>query len=378
MKNSINGHLCIVFAQEHYNPLGLIRGLGENGIFPVYVSIKRRGEVATKSKFISKLHHVDSVIDGYNLVMAAYGNFDYEHRPFILFSDDKSIGYFDLHYEEIKDKFIIFNAGASGKINKYMDKNAIMLLAQKHGFNIIDSWVVNTGDIPKDLIYPILTKDISPNSGSWKSDVFICQNEAELKNAYTMISSPIILIQRFIDKENELALQGYAIDHGRQIQIITAMNWKYLIKGYYSPYHNVRMFNDLEMEQKLQEIFVEIGYEGIFEVEFLTTKENTNYFLEINFRASAWNHTTNFAGMSEAYLWIKGMLNGYIDSTDRKEFEEFTSMSEIIDFGKRVDSGMISFQEWLKEFKEAKCTYYYNKYDMGPYDYVSDKWDQYK
>ena len=29
-------HLCIVFAIEHYNPLGQIRSLGEAGVHPIY------------------------------------------------------------------------------------------------------------------------------------------------------------------------------------------------------------------------------------------------------------------------------------------------------------------------------------------------------
>ena len=41
MSNSYNGHLCIVFALEHYNPLNMIRAFGENGINPVYISVKR-------------------------------------------------------------------------------------------------------------------------------------------------------------------------------------------------------------------------------------------------------------------------------------------------------------------------------------------------
>ena len=73
MNNKYNGHLCIVFALEHYNPLNMIRALGENGINPVYISVKRRYEVATKSKYISELHRVDSVEDGYQLLMEKYG-----------------------------------------------------------------------------------------------------------------------------------------------------------------------------------------------------------------------------------------------------------------------------------------------------------------
>ena len=48
----------------------------------------------------------------------------------MLFSDDKSVGYFDLHYDEIKDKFICFNAGKQGRINEFMDKQRILELAK--------------------------------------------------------------------------------------------------------------------------------------------------------------------------------------------------------------------------------------------------------
>lgn len=378
MNNLYKNHICIVFAQEHYNPLGLIRGLGENGICPVYISVKRRGEVASKSKYISVFHRVNSVREGYNLLIEKYGNFDYDHRPFVLFSDDKTVGYCDEHYDDLSDKFIFFNAGTANGIAEYMDKFRVMQLAKKHGFKALDSVVVKRGEIPKGLVYPIITKDISPNSGAWKSDVFICENEKELKAAFEKIQSPSVLIQHFVNKKNEFALEGFSVNHGNDIHICTAMTWKYLIPGYYSPYHDVSMFKDSDMEKRLRAIFKEIGYEGIFEVEFLIDQDGTFYFLEINFRASAWNYTTSVAGMPMSYLWVKSMLNGHIDDGDKKEFEDFTSMSEIIDYGKRVDSGKVSLAEWLKDFKEAKCTYYYNKDDLGPWEYVSDKWDEYK
>ena len=381
MNNSFNGHLCIVFALEHYNPLNMIRAFGENGINPVYISVKRRYEVATRSKYISKLHRVDSVEDGYTLLMKDYGDVAARTgcKPYIVFSDDKSVGYFDLHYEEWKDKFITYNAGESGRINEYMDKFQIQQLAKKHGFNVLDSYVVGKNDpLPDNLWYPIITKDISPNSGSWKFDVYICKDEQELKEAIQKIESPLIMIQHFVDKQNEMALEGYTINHGKEMQIITQMTWKYLIQGYYSPYHDVCMFTDKEMEKKLQAMFEEIGFEGIFEVEFLIDKDGTYYFMETNFRASAWNPTCKVAGMPLDFLWVKGMENGYIDPADRKEFEPFTSMSEVIDYGKRVDSGNISLAEWLRDFKDAKCVYIYDKEDRGPWDSVIDNWNLFK
>jgi len=370
----------IVIALEHYNPLGQLRSLGKMGINPIYISVRRNGDVASKSKYISKLHKVDSVEAGYELLMKEYGNEQEGNLPYLLFSDDKSVGFFDLHYDEWKDKFIAFNAGKQGRINKFMDKYEIQQLAKKHGFNVLDSYVLNTENpiIPDSLEYPVITKDISPNSGAWKSDVHICKDEAELKSMISLIKSPLIIVQHFVDKQNEMALEGYTIRGGKEMQIVTKMNWKYLIQGYYSPFHDVRMFEDEDMGRKLQEMFEEIGFEGIFEVEFLIDKDGTYYFMEINFRASAWNPTGLVAGMPLSYLWVKGMENGYIDPADRKEFEPFTSMSEVIDYGKRVDGGMVSIAEWLRDFKDAKCVYIYDKDDRGPWDAVIENWENFK
>ena len=110
---------------------------------------------------------------------------------------------------------------------------------------MLDSYVIKKGDsVPADLWYPIITKDISPNSGSWKFDVFVCQNEQELKDAMEKITSPLVMVQHFVDKQNEMALEGYTINKGTEMQIITEMKWKYLIQGYYSPYHDVILFED--------------------------------------------------------------------------------------------------------------------------------------
>ncbi len=373
----LQDHKFIVFALEHYNPLGMIRGLGCMGINPIYISVKRRYEVATKSKYISKLHKVNSIQEGYDLLMREYGH--EEVKPFLLFSDDKSVGFFDFHYEEWKDKFISYNAGIQGRINHYIDKYEIQQCAKRHGFNVLDSFIIHKdGEIPKDLWYPVITKDISPNVGNWKADVFVCHNEEELIGTMERIASNEIMVQHFVDKQNEMALEGYTINHGKKMQIVTQMTWKYLIQAYYSPYHDVCMFTDKEMEKKLLSMFEEIGFEGVFEVEFLIDKDGTFYFMETNFRASAWNSTGMFAGMPLPYLWCKGMENGTIDPSDRKEFEPFTSMSEVIDYGKRVEGGMISEPEWWRDFREAKCTFIYNKDDIAPFEEVYKNFDAFK
>ena len=137
------------------------------------------------------------------------------------------------------------------------------------------------------------------------------------------------------------------------------------------------MFNDKKLGEKIRGLFEEIGFEGIFEVEFLIDKDDTYYFLETNFRASAWNYSSTVAGMPLSYLWIKSMDAGYIDPADEKEFKDFTDMSEVIDYGIRVQNGKVSLAEWLRDFKAAKGTYYYNEKDMAPFEYLFEHWNEY-
>lgn len=370
-------HKFIVFALEHYNPLGLIRSFGSVGIHPIYISVKRRYEVAIKSKYISKLHMVNSIQEGYDLLMREYGHETI--KPYLVFSDDKSIGFFDSKYDEWKDKFIGYNAGQVDRINHYINKYEIQLCAQRHGLTVLDSFVIHRGDsLPKELWYPVITKDISPNVGNWKADVYICQNEDELKGAMERIASDEIMVQHFIDKENEMTLEGYSINHGQDFHIVAQCTYKYLLPGYYSPYVDVQMFKFPDLEAKLASMFKEIGFEGVFEAEFIIDKDGTFYFTEINFRASAWNYVGVVAGMPLPYLWCKGMENGHIDPADRKQYEPFVAMSEVIDYAKRVEGGMISEPEWWRCFKEAECTFIYNKDDIAPFEEVYKNFEAFK
>ena len=63
---------CIVFCVEHYNPLGVIRALGENGIKPTVVAVQgSEPKLASKSKYIGKLFEVSSIEEGYERLLKA-------------------------------------------------------------------------------------------------------------------------------------------------------------------------------------------------------------------------------------------------------------------------------------------------------------------
>lgn len=371
----LSNHKFIVFALDHYNPLGMIRTLGENGIAPIYIAVKHRIDLGVKSKYVSQVHKVDSVEEGYRILLEEYGN--EEIKPFLLTSDDRTTGYLDEHYDELKDKFILFNAGEAGRITEFMDKEKILELAKKHGLKVLDTRVLNKGEIPADLDYPIITKSISPNVGGWKSDVHICSSKEELEKAYETIESPLVLVQKFIEKKNEFCLDGFSANKGKDFFVGIASTYKYLIPGYYSPYMDVFNFTNEEMRKSLNSMMEEIGFEGVFSIEFLIDQDDNYWFCEINFRNSTWSYASTVAGMPLAYLWARSMLEGKIPEGAEKVIPEgFTAMVEPIDYSKRIELGLCTPGEWLADFKKTNCGFYYSEDDLEPFYEMVRNWDK--
>ena len=357
LKEKLKAIKVIVMAVEHYNTLGLIRSLGEAGVEPIYIAIKGKARVASTSKYISRYHYVDNEEQAYSTLIENYR--DENNRAFVLCIDDKTVSYMDERYEELKNYFYFFNAGAKGQVNKYMDKLNILEAAEQCGLRTLRAYRCKNGELPGVIKYPVITKAISPVVGGWKSDVHICNSEVELLEAYKKIQAPEVLVQEYIEKKNEYC---------KEMLITIASTYNYLLPNYYSPYMTVQNMDNIDLNKKLNELMKLIGFEGIYEIEFLIDQDDTLYFGEINFRNSTWSYASTVAGMNMPALWIESTMEGNIPENAYVKIDNpFTAMVEPIDYGKRVDTGKITFAEWLADFKDAKCLYYYSKDDRAPF-----------
>lgn len=372
----LKDHQVIVFGIEHYTALGVVRSLGREGIFPSLIAVKGKVPIVSCSKYVSKVHFVDTVADGYQVLLKEYGCCpNLNNLPVVYCSDDKTLGYLDAHYDEIKNKFIFFNAYKQGRISEFMDKFNILDCAKRHGLNVLETKKCRRGEVPEEIEYPIITKSISPNAGGWKADVHICHTEEELRAAYKEIKADTVLIQKFIEKKNELCLDGLAIRHGTELFIPQATTYNYLITGYYSPYMTSTNFDNPEVFEALHAMFAEIGFDGVFSVEFLIDQDDRLYFSEINFRVSTWCWVSTVFGMNLPVLWGEAMLLGNLPENAKKLFpDNCTSLVEPIDYGKRVDTGKITPGQWLADFKDANVTYYYDKDDPAPFLLMMENW----
>ena len=51
MIREVKNHEVIIFALDHYNPLGLVRSFGEEGIHSIVVAQKSRTDISRYSKY---------------------------------------------------------------------------------------------------------------------------------------------------------------------------------------------------------------------------------------------------------------------------------------------------------------------------------------
>lgn len=363
----IKNYTFIVFSEEHhYNPLGVVRSLGEEGITPDVIAYGGREQVVTSSKYVGKVYHVNTIEEGYKILI---DNYSVETlKPFVITCDDRVTSFLDKRYDELKAHFFFFNAGKDGRVTYYMDKNNINILAEKHGLKVPKAYVVNRGEILDEFEYPVLTKSISSNSGGWKKDVFVCKNKEELSDAYKKIQSEVVLIQKFVEKKNELCLDGCVVNRGKDLFISISSFYNYNIPGQYAFDYNSENFKDEKLKESLEGIFEEIGFEGIFTVEFLIDQNDNLYFMEINFRNSGWSYTSTCVDMNLPIIWAEAMATGHIPSNAYKSInQKFRSIVELRDFITRVKGKKVSLLYWIKDLKNIDCFLLYNKDDPKPF-----------
>ena len=356
----------IVFATEHYNSTGVLRSLGEAGIRPVAIILKSDITLTSKSKYIGRLYQPETIPEGYEILLSLKEQGP--DKPFIITSDDKVTSYLDEHYNELKDDFIFFNAGQPGRISQFMDKLLICKQAEKHGFRILDTRIVDRGIVPEDIEYPVITKASSPTAGAWKKDVFICHSAEELRAAYRKIKSEKVLLQQYLYKKNELVLEGFAINHGKDVVVTIASTYTYTLPDKYSYCMVVNNYRDEDNYRRLVELFTDIGFEGVFEVEFLLGNDDTLYFSEINFRNSGWSYASTTLGMNLITLWAEGMLTKTIrEDTVKTIPDHFIALDEYNDFKASVLGRRMSLSKWLKIYRNSGCHYWGNSQDPQPF-----------
>lgn len=362
----VSKHKFIILGSDHSNTLGQIRCLGEMGIHPIVIITEKHPYIINKSKYIGEYHIVDSIYDGPQYVLNHYSHEKYP--PFIYTDRDDIMCAIDNYYDELKDKFIFWNAGEKGRIHKLINKDTQIALAKECGFNVIPTEHVKKGEMPKHLQYPIFTKATNSLNPYWKANSFVCHNDEELIAAYQRMGIEEVLLQQFIHRQDEMPIEGISIDGGREVKLFLKKSSTRFAGNGFGIYSFLQHFYDKETEDKVTMFMKKAKYTGVFEIEFIIDKNGTEFFMEVNFRNTMFNHACADFGINIPYLFAESTLNNKIDTNSYKYSpEKHTIMYEFDDLKLSVLKGNTSIWRWLIDFYNAKSYLYIDKHDMLPF-----------
>lgn len=361
-----HSHKVIAIGIDHHNTLGAIRSLGECGIKSYLIL-----EDQSKSSFVSKSKYVEECIPLVNnsLVDTLLSICkDERNKPVIICTTDTSIDIVDQHYDILKQFFICPNVGKQGGIHQLMNKEYTIKVAEKCGIRIPTSIRLSNKDsIPKDLFYPCYVKAIDSICGS-KADSCLCHDAEELKLALN--KNIEYQVQEYIEKDSELLINGIAIKHGKESYFPLVIE---KIRQYpnkvgsctYCKVDNIENYRCIDIPT-IKKFIKEIGYEGVFSIEFLVKKGRT-YFLEINLRNDGTAYIPTIAGFKMHYVWYCYAI-GVNVSIPQIEMQKlpFYFSSDVNDI-KHVFEKRISIWKWLKDIMKAHAYLLFNKHDIKPW-----------
>ncbi len=334
--------MIVIIGGTHHNTLSMIRSLGMKG---VKVDVILEDEYAKDSYipascYIRKCY---AVSNGNEVVSVLHDKYPEEQT--VVCSDDVA-------------------ALLDSNTAHFMNKQVQVELARKLGFDIPQSIVYTIGKgTPDTPCYPCIVKPLeSIHGGKWFA---VCNDRNELEkvlNEYEV--RDVVQIQEYIRKDEEIVVDGVSVNGDVIIPGYVLKYRDHLGGTTFSATYPIEKLSE-DISTKIRAMITEIGYEGLFGVEIIRSKEKY-YFVEINLRNDATTYSLAVAGVNLPYIWVLGQQGLDYTQEAKGRIREINSIVEFRDLP-FVLKGKISLWQWWRDYRSCECRYFYDKNDLKPY-----------
>ena len=318
--NEIKNDIIIIGA-DHCNALGVIRSLGECGIRPIFILLNDTKKCLTAySKYIKKIDENKQKMLC-KFLLEEFKNL--ELKPIIIPTGDPIEKYLDENYNLLKEKFILPNINnEKGEIVKFMEKMEQYKLSKKYNVLMAKTFYykldeeINIKELPKKVI---IKPDLSADGD--KADIRIANGKKEIEESLKEFKEKkykSVLIQEFLDFENEYGIMGYSVKGNVVVPGIYRNDYIYPSKRGNTSYAEMFPLKDFKYDIKpIIEMISSMNYTGLFEVEMFLMNGKI-YFNEMNIRNSANLYAYKGDKVNYIYLYIKELL-GLDTSNDKRD-----------------------------------------------------------
>lgn len=359
----------IIIGGLHHNTLGVIRSLGEDGIKPNNMIIVLIGKHINKKNIISKSKYTSEENIAYLDSDSEIVSWMLEHKQemkssCVICCSDGSAEVVIKNHKLLKDYYLIPELNMN--VEQLMDKSVQNEIASKVGMNIPKNIIVSVDQPFEWNLFPCITKPIKSVEGDGKADIHIINTNDELKEVLPTISANHIEIQQYVEKEIEYQLIGCSLNAGETIIIPGFTTILRQPPNTNTGYLKYSPISKLNYDKKAVEDFIkEIGYSGLFSVEFIRDKEGIDYFLEINMRNDGNAYCVKCAGVNLPFIWCASLLGKDITKLKKDISKSVYFIPDFIDAKMGIES--VGFIKWVYQFFAAKSHSLYSVRDMKPF-----------
>ena len=361
MRQNIN---IIIIGADTVNTLGLIRSVGIEGARPnVIVSTRYSKAWISRSKYIRSITIARSESD---ILQAIHSYKKAGCDNYLIPSSDPASIILDKHYQELSKEFLLPNCGEkTGGVIENLRTERMLQTARAAGLETPKQYdtetlkaMITAGEDLEGSDYPLFVKCLKAETNG--KSFHIIHNRAELVDIFKNADTKEILIQEFIDIEEELGIQGVAFGAEKEAYVpavIHKIRTSSIAKG--STVY-ARLSENPDIQKIVRRYINATGYDGIFDVELMRSK-NKLYFIECNFRNGAYGFAYTKAGFNLPMIWIDRQS----PAKSAPVKDSFTLMNEYSDF-LQMRHGSCKPWTWVRQFLCADVLLTVNGKDMRP------------
>lgn len=362
----MNNKYAVVIGGAHFNSLGVIRALGEEGIKSVFINTDE-WSFSEKSKYTLETFHIKKISETVPIIdriIEKYGRY-----PAIYPTSDDSAKELDDNYEYLKEK--TFCPNCKGRLGYYMKKDVMCRIAKEAGFIVPETRLLSVDESFKSELkkmpMPFILKPVNNFCGS-KSDISICRSESEIDDIVRNFRAyKSVLAQEYVDGGENYAVgycgcktQGHRTEIYGQLEKIR----EYPVDRGSTSYAVIKEKNDFLDVDALDKFFELTEFSGVFDLD-LKIVDGVPYFIEVNFRNGANTYAFIKSGFNIHKIWFDQQSG--ID-TNPSEIKETKLICEGLDLS-HVFDGNIKITTWLKDYLTADAHMIANKKDIKPFIY---------
>lgn len=350
----------IIVGTNHHNTLSMVRSFGEENQKVVLFIYGAESSYISSSIYVEKVCFFKSASDAIDAVISYSKQFS--KKPVVIACSDEVSSLMDVRYDELISICHFFNAGETGRITSFMDKQKQLELAKKCGFAVPNSLDVLPLNVNIDKVkYPCFVKPKASIFGG--KNIAVCTSKNELKSVLAKYNPRFhVLVQDYIRKEYEIVILGLSVSG--KIFIPGFIQKHREAKGG-TTYATVRVISELDRKvvDACKQLINEVGYQGLWGIECI--KQNEDYFfLELNMRNDATTYAMKVAGANLPLIYQQ-IVSGMYKEPPVFSVRSINSMVEFNDFN-FVLKRRVGLFKWLREYKGSECKYFHSCVDPKP------------